>query len=374
MSQEEQKRKQQINRIGRYSVLGVFVLWIATYFIVYHSGNFAIKNAAELGDSFGGLNTLFSGLAFAGLIYTILLQQEELHLQRKELQETKEEIKKSAEAQAEQADNQIVAAKLQALNTMLDVYNRKRELLIVRKTEFLKEQQKDSLNSYRELLKDKLGDDYRESKNIDVSSEIIENQEMIDRTEAEIELILANLYVEGSLENKFFKVYFEQEKEITNVVDMDETQFRTSFGVTKLKFKELSMQMETDSIFFERYTDFREQEEYNLKLIERKKLMQSELGREQLILEFSHLNSIEDIKKLDTDNLVAIGFSIGTKLIETNTIREFLLDAVVNEVSKDIDESIKQNTLRKMMLNFITSYIKGGELPLQRLLEAWHKN
>lgn len=37
------------------------------------------------GDSFGVVNALFSGLAFAGVIYAILLQKKELELQRKEL-------------------------------------------------------------------------------------------------------------------------------------------------------------------------------------------------------------------------------------------------------------------------------------------------
>ena len=46
---------------------------------------------------FGSINALFSGLAFAGIIYTILLQRKELELQREELKLTREEIKKSRE-------------------------------------------------------------------------------------------------------------------------------------------------------------------------------------------------------------------------------------------------------------------------------------
>lgn len=45
------------------------------------------------GDKFGAVNALFSGLAFAGLIYTIILQKDELSLQRKELKQTREEMK-----------------------------------------------------------------------------------------------------------------------------------------------------------------------------------------------------------------------------------------------------------------------------------------
>ncbi len=39
------------------------------------------------GDKFGAINALFSGLAFAGIIATILLQRRELFLQRKDLEE-----------------------------------------------------------------------------------------------------------------------------------------------------------------------------------------------------------------------------------------------------------------------------------------------
>ncbi len=46
----------------------------------------------QFGDMFGAVNALFTGLAFAGLIYTIILQREELGLQRKELRLTRREL------------------------------------------------------------------------------------------------------------------------------------------------------------------------------------------------------------------------------------------------------------------------------------------
>lgn len=45
------------------------------------------------GDKFGFINSLFSALALAGIIYSIILQQRELTLQRKELNETKGEFR-----------------------------------------------------------------------------------------------------------------------------------------------------------------------------------------------------------------------------------------------------------------------------------------
>jgi hypothetical protein len=35
----------------------------------------------QFGDMFGVVNTLFTGLAFAGLIYTILLQRKDFEMQ-----------------------------------------------------------------------------------------------------------------------------------------------------------------------------------------------------------------------------------------------------------------------------------------------------
>ena len=57
----------------------------------------------QFGDLFGATNSLFSGLAFAGLIITIVLQRKELSLQRDELRLQREEMAKSREELAKQA-------------------------------------------------------------------------------------------------------------------------------------------------------------------------------------------------------------------------------------------------------------------------------
>lgn len=49
------------------------------------------------GDKFGAINALFSGLAFAGVIYTILLQSLELEQQRKEIKDTTEQLRQQKE-------------------------------------------------------------------------------------------------------------------------------------------------------------------------------------------------------------------------------------------------------------------------------------
>ncbi|WP_122950715.1 putative phage abortive infection protein [Ectopseudomonas composti] len=61
------------------AILSIFSLY--AYFIAYKiwpSSEDAISKAAAFGDTFGVLTSLFSGLAFAGLILTVLLQRQEL--------------------------------------------------------------------------------------------------------------------------------------------------------------------------------------------------------------------------------------------------------------------------------------------------------
>ncbi|QGY47849.1 hypothetical protein GM418_30595 [Maribellus comscasis] len=64
----------------------VIILWFVSHLMlvtIYDNWT----DRAALGDSFGAINSLFSGLAFGGLIYTILLQRKELELQREEIKE-----------------------------------------------------------------------------------------------------------------------------------------------------------------------------------------------------------------------------------------------------------------------------------------------
>lgn len=63
----------------------VILVWAGAGYILFHQ-----KDRGELGDMFGVVNALFSGLAFAGIIYTIFLQRQELEFQRRELADTRE--------------------------------------------------------------------------------------------------------------------------------------------------------------------------------------------------------------------------------------------------------------------------------------------
>lgn len=88
----------------RYRVIGIVTIMILIAWAGWLSfacvsvGADAQSNLGVLGDSFGVINTLFSGLAFAGVVWAILLQMQELRIQRQDLRLTRVEVKKSAEA------------------------------------------------------------------------------------------------------------------------------------------------------------------------------------------------------------------------------------------------------------------------------------
>ncbi len=78
-------------KLAFFLVSVVLVLWFLSWvFIPQCLGTWSERGT--FGDMFGAVNSLFSGLAFAGLIYTIHLQSKELGFQREELEQTRYEL------------------------------------------------------------------------------------------------------------------------------------------------------------------------------------------------------------------------------------------------------------------------------------------
>lgn len=74
------------------SILVILIIagvWLLNYFQLKDLDD---TKRGTFGDMFGSVNALFSGLALAGIILTILLQRKELRLQREELTETRKEF------------------------------------------------------------------------------------------------------------------------------------------------------------------------------------------------------------------------------------------------------------------------------------------
>jgi hypothetical protein len=79
-------------------VFMVWIGWLGLLLFIPHERLPDLTRHSQFGEMFGGINALFSALAFAGLIYTILLQRQELALQRRELILTREELTRQADA------------------------------------------------------------------------------------------------------------------------------------------------------------------------------------------------------------------------------------------------------------------------------------
>lgn len=73
---------------------------------------------ASFGDMAGAGAALFSGLAFAGVIVTLLMQREELELQREELRLTRRELKGQRRELSRQARTLVQGAFLESVHAV----------------------------------------------------------------------------------------------------------------------------------------------------------------------------------------------------------------------------------------------------------------
>ncbi len=110
-------------------VLFVILVWVVSGIIIYY----LVPNWSDrgtVGDMFGAVNALYSGLAFVGLIYTIIMQREEIQLNRQEIEMNRKELKKSANAQLQSQkalQDQVLqtnlTTKINAMSTIINYYN-----------------------------------------------------------------------------------------------------------------------------------------------------------------------------------------------------------------------------------------------------------
>lgn len=79
---------------------GVIILFLLNFSMVFFVPG--ENTRGTFGDQFGAVNALFSGLAFAGLIYTIVLQRRDLELQRHDLKLQRDELALTRQEMEEQ--------------------------------------------------------------------------------------------------------------------------------------------------------------------------------------------------------------------------------------------------------------------------------
>lgn len=116
MKEDEDKDNWRLYGSILIAVPVVFMIYGGTLlYLTWPISELSISKSGVFGDSFGALTALFSGLAFAGMIVTILLQSRELKLQRSEIKQSREEYRRSAAAQE-------MTARLAAITALLDEY------------------------------------------------------------------------------------------------------------------------------------------------------------------------------------------------------------------------------------------------------------
>ena len=113
----------KIVKIAWLSAIGVLFVWALTFFLFFINNS---DERGQFGDMFGAVNALFSGLAFAGLIITLILQRRELELQRQELALTRKEM----EDQTAEFEKQNETLKIQRFeNTFFQMLSQFQEVV-----------------------------------------------------------------------------------------------------------------------------------------------------------------------------------------------------------------------------------------------------
>lgn len=79
-----------------WAVLGVMLIMVFSFYIIYNNIG-CWEKRGQFGDLFGAVNTLFSGLAFAGLIITIRQQNKNLEYQQRAIEQSKKDINQQNE-------------------------------------------------------------------------------------------------------------------------------------------------------------------------------------------------------------------------------------------------------------------------------------
>ena len=110
---------------------GVIILFLLNFSMVFFVPG--ENTRGTFGDQFGAVNALFSGLAFTGLIYTIILQRRDLEIQRHDLKLQREEIalnRKEMEEQTAEFEKQNETLKIQRFeNTFFNMLSQFQEVV-----------------------------------------------------------------------------------------------------------------------------------------------------------------------------------------------------------------------------------------------------
>ena len=116
---KNKKETVKITLISIIVVLVILVLWYLNFYLLKG------KNPLErgtFGDMFGVVNSVFSGLAFAGILISLIFQWVQLKSQNNDIAISMKIQEKSAKALEKQAENLKKSAILYALQAKLNYY------------------------------------------------------------------------------------------------------------------------------------------------------------------------------------------------------------------------------------------------------------
>ena len=118
-------RKMSKSLIFIIYIVAIIFIWCLSWYLI--DLNIIDSNERGVfGDKFGAINSLFSGLAFVGLIVTLRYQKEELELQRQELAETRKEL----EGQKKEFEEQNKIMRRQSFeNTLFSMISLQQEIV-----------------------------------------------------------------------------------------------------------------------------------------------------------------------------------------------------------------------------------------------------
>jgi DNA-binding transcriptional regulator of glucitol operon len=153
----------------------VLVLWGGWWYLSAYWYGSDMATRGQFGDLFGGVNALFTGLAFVALIYTLYLQRKDLEMQREDLAVSRDELRNSVDAQRGQVEQLERASSLSAISTLIASYGRKLDniaeddvrlnLELRQKRESLKTS-KDTLETMNDSLRPLTDELYRRRKEL----------------------------------------------------------------------------------------------------------------------------------------------------------------------------------------------------------------
>lgn len=207
----------------------VFILWILAWVLTQ---NLLPDNEqrSSFGDMFGSVNALFSGLALAGIIFTILLQKEELGLQRKELKDTRHEFEIQNETLKKQRFENTFFQMLNLQNDIASRYysnktNEDRFALAYDKFCMIRDQE--TLDNRRQIH----GKSFEEISDIDIAEKILikSSKKIFDDLNHHLSNYSQNLI-------HCFKLIYD-----TDLINSDEKTFYASIIKAQLSDRQLKM-------------------------------------------------------------------------------------------------------------------------------------